>query len=92
MPGYKDMLVRDFATLIRPRTLVHNARIGGRGGRMKEFLTDMTMQKPHPWIIGLECDSQVASSRQQGYVSSWGIVEVEGIDARGHVILGYALS
>ena len=30
----------------------------GRG-----VLTDMAMHEPHPWIIGFECNGQVASPR-----------------------------
>ena len=58
----------------------------------KEGLTDMAMHKPHSWIIGPERNSQITSSRQKGYVPSWGICEVEGTDTSIDIIRCCTLS
>ena len=49
------------------------------------------MQKPHPWIIRLERDGQVASTRQKRDVSSRGVVEGKVGDACFRVVWIYAL-
>ena len=50
------------------------------------------MQKPHSWIIRLECNGQIATLWQKRNVPSWGVVEVEGLDAGVNVVRGCALS
>ena len=52
VPGCWERLVRDTTTLFRLRTLVRKAWSEGQWRMITGFLTDMTMQKPHPWIIG----------------------------------------
>lgn len=50
------------------------------------------MQKPHSWIIRPECNGQIAALWQKRNVPSWGIVEVEGLDAGVNIVRGCALS
>ena len=50
------------------------------------------MQKPHSWIVRPECNGQIAALWQKGNVPSWGVVEVEGLDAGVNIVRGCALS
>lgn len=52
----------------------------------------MTVQKPHSWIIGFECNGQVASTWQKRDVSSWGVVKIKCTNASIDVVRGCALS
>lgn len=61
---------------------------GETGGRVPG---DMTMQKPHSWIIGPERNSQITSRRQKRDVPSWGILKFEGTDAGVDIVWFCAL-
>lgn len=61
-------------------------------GNRTEYLTYMAMHEPHSWVVGLECNGQIAVLRQKSYVPPWRVVEVEGIDAGVHIVRLCALS
>ena len=51
----------------------------------------MAMNEPQSWIVGPECNGQVASTRQECYIPPWGIIEVKVVDACFYVIWGCIL-
>ena len=57
-------------------------------------LTNMAMYQPNAWIVSFESDGQIARRlcRQKRHISSWWVVEVEGLRGVSDAIVAGALS